>query len=230
MPRYNHLREVAIMPCLPTGLSVEDEMLERTAPGFGLQYAMPNAALARVLSFLNISKPNFIALVKRRKGIDLLSAKEHGSDTGAWRYRPEYAPRWKALKVKHDQYRSQLLDDDEIVEIFDNANYGGQLAIAGMVEADFCLPKGPYPALRLSGRFQIGIIDYVWGSGHSVTWDGALTVDLSQGQAGDAPGYTFNEVCDFSIDYFRFNMIARADVPRGARWHAERRPRAALAA
>jgi hypothetical protein len=230
MPNYPHLREIACLPCLPVGLSVEDEMLERTAPSFGLQYAMPNAALARVLSFLNISKPNFIALVKRRKGIDLLSTKEHGAETGAWRYRPENARLWRGMKVRHDQYRPQLLDDDEIVEIFDNASYGGQLAIAGMVDTSFCLPSGSYSALRLSGRFQIGIIDYVWGSGHTVTWDGALTLDLSKGQIGDAPGYSFNEVCDFAIDYFRFNMIARADVPRGARWHEERRPRVALAA
>jgi hypothetical protein len=230
MPNYPHLREIAALPCLPAGLSVEDEMLQSTAPSFGLQYARPDAALARVLSFLNISKPKFIALVKRRKGIDLLSIKEHGSDTGGWRYRPENAPLWRAMKVKHDPYSGQLLDDDEIVEIFDNATYGGQFAIAGMVDANFCLPAGGYSALRLSGRFQIGIIDYVWGSGHSVTWDGALTVDLSQGQIGDAPGYTFNEVCDFSIDYFRFNMIARAPLKRGTRWMEERRPNRALAA
>lgn len=230
MPHYPHLREIAILPCLPAGLSVEDERLEKTAPSFALQYAMPNDALARVLSFLNLSKPQFLALVKRRKGIDLLSTKDHGGETGAWRYRPEYAADWRAMHVRHDPHRSQLLGDDEIVEIFDNASYSGQLAIAGMVDADFCLPKGPYPALGLSGRFQIGIIDYVWGSGHTVTWDGALTVDLSRGQAGTAPGYDFSGVCDFAIDYFRFTMIARADVPRGARWHAERRPRAALAA
>ena len=137
---------------------------------------------------------------------------------------------WRSMKVTHDPRRPQLLDDDEIVEIFDNASYGGQLAIAGMVDADFCLPKAPYPALRLGGRFQIGIIDYVWGSGHTVTWDGALTVDMRHGQAGDAPGYAFNDVCDFSIPYFRFDMVARAELPGGARWHEERRPRAALAA
>ena len=113
-------------------------------------------------------------------------------------------------------------DTHEIVEIFDNASYGGQLAIAGMVDADFCLPSAPYPALWLSGRFQIGIIDYVWGSGHTVTWDGAVTVDLTNGQAVDAPGYSFNDTCDFAIDWFRFRMVARAELPKGKLWHAER--------
>ncbi len=230
MTRYSHLREISILPCLPVGLSVEDEMLTSQAPSFGLQYVYPNAALARVLGFLNISKPQFLALVESRKGVKLTSSKAHGPDTGPWRHRPENAPAWRALKVAHDGSRPQLLGDDEIVEIFDNASYGGQLAIAGMVDADFCLPRAPYPALRLVGRFQIGIIDYVWGSGHTVTWDGALTVDLTNGQAGDAPGYSFNDTCDFAIDWFRFRMVARAELAPGTLWQAERAIPAAKAA
>jgi len=222
MTRYSHLREISILPCLPAGLSVEDEMLSATAPSFGLQHVYPSAALARVLGFLNISKAQFLALVESRKGIKLTSSKEHGPDTGAWRHRPENAHLWRALKVPHNPALPQLLDDDEIVEIFDNASYGGQLAIAGMVDADFCLPSAPWPALRLSGRFQIGIIDYVWGSGHTVTWDGALTVDLGNGQAGDAPGYSFNDTCDFALDWFRFASVERAELPGGKRWHAGR--------
>ena len=69
MPHHPHLREIAILPCLSAGLSVEDEMLEKTAPSFGLEYAMPNDMLARVLGFLNVSKPKFLALVAQRKGI-----------------------------------------------------------------------------------------------------------------------------------------------------------------
>ena len=230
MTRYSHLREISILPCLPAGLSVEDEMLASQAPSFGLQHVYPNAALARVLGFLNISKPQFLALVESRKGIKLTSSKAHGPDTGPWRHRPENAPLWRAFKVRHDPALPQLLEDDEIVEIFDNASYGGQLAIAGMVDADFCLPRAPYPALRLSGRFQIGIIDYVWGSGHTVTWDGELTVDMREGQAGDPMGYAFNDVCDFSIPYFRFSMIARAELPVNTRWQASRSPRLAAAA
>lgn len=222
MTRYSHLREISILPCLPVGLSVEDEMLTSQAPSFGLQYVYPNAALARVLGFLNISKPQFLTLVESRKGVKLTSSKAHGPDTGPWRHRPENAPAWCALKVAHDSSRPQLLSDDEIVEIFDNASYGGQLAIAGMVDADFRLPTVPFPALRLRGRFQIGIIDYVWGSGHSVTWAGTLTVDLTQGQAGNAPGYSFNDTCDFALDWFRFASVERAELPSGKRWHAGR--------
>lgn len=222
MSRYSHLREISILPCLPQGLSVEDEMLASQAPSFGLEHAYPSPALARVLGFLNISKPQFLALVEERRGIRLTSTKPHGGNTGPWRHRPENAALWRALKVANDSSQRQLLDDDEIVEIFDNASYGGQLAIAGMVDADFRFPNAPCPALRLRGRFQIGIIDYVWGSGHSVTRDGTLTVDLTQGQAGNAPGYSFNDTCDFVLDWFRFASVERAELPSGKRWHAGR--------
>ena len=230
MPQYDTLREVAILPCLHHDLSVEDERLEASAPSFGLEQARPNAMLGRVLGFLNVSKPKFLALVEAHKGIKLTSGKAHGSATGPWRYRPEDAPAWRALKVQHDPSMPQLLADDEIVEIFDNASYGGQLAIAGMVDANFCLPKAPYSALRLTGRFQIGIVDYIWGSGHTVTWDGELTIDMREGQAGDPMGYAFNDVCDFSIPYFRFSIIARAELAVNTRWQASRSPRLAAAA
>jgi hypothetical protein len=101
MTRYSHLREISILPCLPAGLSVEDEMLSPTAPSFGLQHVYPNAALASVLGFLNISMAQFLALVESRKGIKLTSSKAHGPDTGPWRHRPENAHLWRALKVAH---------------------------------------------------------------------------------------------------------------------------------
>ncbi len=229
MGRYDHLREIVILPCLPAGLSVEDSYLEPTAPSFGLQYAQPNEAFARMLSFLNISKRHFVDLVIARRGINLLSAKPQGTDTGAWRYRGEYAAAWRAMRVKHAPARPALLDDDQLVEIMDNASYGGQLAIAGYVNADFCWPC-VMPAVKLTGRFQIGIIDYIWGSGHTVTFDGSLTVDLTSGQICNAPGYVYDGVCDFVVSYFRFDTLVRADLPRGRRFIAEPRAQMALAA
>ena len=88
---YNHLREIAVLPCLPAGLSVEDEYLERTAPSFDLQFARPNAALARTLAFLNVSKEHFFDLVEDRRGINLRSSRPQGQETGPWRHRGEYA-------------------------------------------------------------------------------------------------------------------------------------------
>ena len=73
MGHYDHLREIAVLPCLPAGLSVEDSYLEKTSPSFDLQFVRPNDALARTLSFLNISKRHFLDLVIARRGIDRLT-------------------------------------------------------------------------------------------------------------------------------------------------------------
>jgi len=229
MGRHHHLREIAILPCLPAGLSVEDEYLTRTAPSFDLQFAEPNAALARTLGFLNISKKRFLDLVVERRGIDLRSSKPQGEGTGPWRHRGEYAAAWRSLVVPHDPKRPQLLTDDQFVEILENASYGGVFSIAGYVDADFALPRG-LAAVTVTGRFQVGIVDYIWGSGHTVTFDGSLTVDLTRGQIGDAPGYAYDGTCDFVVDYFRFRTLARASLDPGERFRAEPRSAMALAA
>ena len=230
MGLYSHLREIAVLPCLPAGLSVEDSYLQTNAPCFGLEYALPNDALARMLGFLNISKRRFLGIVRDRRGIDLTSAKEgQGGGTGPWRHRGEDAGDWRAMKVAHNPKLPALITDDELVELMENAGYGGQLAIAGYVDADFCLPR-QMTAVRLTGKFQIGIIDYIWGSGHSITFDGTLTVDLTQGQIGSAPGYPFDGVCDFCVDYFRFRTLASAELPKGRRFDAVPTTPMALAA
>lgn len=230
MGSYSHLREIAVLPCLPAGLSVEDSYLQPVAPSFGLEYAMPNDALARTLGFLNISKRRFLDIVQDRRGINLTSAKAgQGSGTGAWRHRGEYAGDWRSMKVAHNLKLPALITDDQLVEMMENASYGGQLAIAGYVDADFCSPR-QMSAVQLSGRFQIGIIDYIWGSGHSITFDGTLTVDLTQGQIGGAPGYPFDSVCDFCVDYFRFRTLASAELPKGRRFEAVPATPMALAA
>ena len=117
MGHYDQLREIAVLPCLPAGLSVEDSYLEKTGPCFDLQFVRPNDALARTLSFLNVSKRQYLDLVLARRGINLLSSKPQGEGTGAFRYRGDYAAAWRALKVAHDPKQPALLTDDQLVEI-----------------------------------------------------------------------------------------------------------------
>jgi hypothetical protein len=226
---YDHLREIAVLPCLPQGLSVEDSRIEPSGPCLDIQHVMPNDAFARTLGFLNISKKSYVDLVRARRDINLLSSRAQGTETGAFAFTGRHADRWKAMQVAHSPKLPSLVTDDELVELIENASYGGQLAIAGYVDANFCLPMN-MTAVRLTGRFQIGIIDYIWGSGHSMTFDGALTVDLRGGQIGGAPGYAFDDVCGFSVSYFRFDSLARAELPGGVRFDAMRATPAALAA
>jgi len=214
-------REIAILPCLPLHQTVEDDRLEACAPAFGLAHALPNATLARTLTFLNVSKGHFLDLVEERGHIRPTDRRPDPTDSSPWRHRHELAPAWRALQVKADENRPQLLTDEQLVEVFDNATHGGHLAIGGKVHGDFCLPAPPHAALTIRGRFQVGIIDYLWGSGHSVAFDGSLTLDMRSGQAGPPPGIPFDDVCGFAADWFRIDMVARAELPRGVRWLAE---------
>ncbi len=217
MPR----REIAILPCLPQFMNIEDDRLEASAPCFGLAHVLPNSALARTLTFLNVSKGHFLDLVETRTGIRPTDRRPDIGNTGPWRHRHEHASSWRALRVKASKSQPPLLSDTQLVELFDNASYGGHLAIAGCVHDDFRLPSPPYAAISVRGRFQIGIIDYLWGSGHSVTFDGQLTLDMRGGQAGPPPGIPFDDVCGFAADWFRIDMVSRATLPRGMRWVAE---------
>ncbi len=221
MAHYDHLREIAVLPCLPAGLSVEDRTLQRSAPSFGPLYAMPDDAFADVLGFLNISKRDYLDGVRAKYGINLLGRDATDPQRGPWRSAP--AADWRALRVDHNRKRPALLTLEQLFEVMDNAGYGGQLAIAGYVDRDFCLPR-QMTAVTLIGKFQIGIVDYIWGSGHTVTFDGSLTVDLTRGQIGDAPGYPYDSGCDFVVDFFRFRSLARADLPDGVRFDAKPAP------
>lgn len=84
------------------------------------------------------------------------------------------------FKVARDSSSPPLLGDDELVEIFEKAGAGVQLGIAGYVDRHLALSVGALGAVTLVGRFQFGIVDYVWGSGHTVNYDGALTLTFPQ--------------------------------------------------
>lgn len=76
--------------------------------------------------------------------------------------------------------------------------------------------------LRLSGTMQIGIIDYIWGSGHSITHRGDLLVDGRSTRidlAHEIGFYTYDNCCGFVLDYFRIDAATPSAMPDGARLH-----------
>ena len=153
--------EIAILPTLPARLSIEDQTLERWAPAFGPWYVLPNVAFARMLSFLNVSLGDYVAAVHERYGVDVLSSAPQAQDqAGPWQWSGRHAPKWTSLSVDHVAEQPALLGFDELFEIMENASYGGQLAIGGYHDYSDDLPDGA-AALKLRGRFQIGIIDYL---------------------------------------------------------------------
>ncbi len=220
MPLDSDLPEIAILPCLMRGESIEDVRLDRWAPAFGPVHALPNLAMARMLKVLNISTAAYVGAVKARYGINLRLSCPQGDERGPWAWCGDHAAGWRAMHVRADRRRHALLGFDELFEVMENASYGGQFAIAARMSADLFRATDWDQPLRLSGTVQIGIIDYLWGSGHSITHRGELLVDgrsTRVDRASDIGIYTYDSCCGFVLDYFRIDAAAPATMPSGAR-------------
>ena len=214
------LPEIAILPCLMRGESIEDVRLDRWAPAFGPVYALPNQAMARVLKVLNISTAAYVAAVNARYGINLRLSLAQGDERGPWAWRGEHAAGWRSMHIRTDRCRPPLLSFDELFEVMENASYGGQFAVAARMPADLLRATDWEQSLRLSGTMQIGIIDYLWGSGHSISHRGDLLIDgrsTRVDRASDIGFYTYDSCCGFVLDYFRIDAVAPATIPHGAR-------------
>jgi hypothetical protein len=212
--------EIAILPCLMRGESIEDVRLDRWAPTFGPVYALPNDAMARMLSVLNISTAAYVVAVEARYGINLRSSRRQRSEPGPWAWRGDHACGWRAMHVRADRRRPPLLSFDELFEVMENASYGGQFAIAARMSADLIRSTRWDQPLRISGTMQIGIIDYIWGSGHSISHRGDLLIDGSTFRialANTIGFYTYDSCCDFMLDYFRIDGAAPTTMPDGVR-------------
>lgn len=216
---HSKLTEIAIMPCLPAGYSIEDRMLERAAPSFGPQFAVPNEAFASMLRVLNISKRAYVAAVFAKYGILLTSPTAQGNERGSWRWTGEYAAEWRSLNVRSSNDRPPLLSFDELFEIMENAGYGGQFAIAAHMDLDLFNQTDWKRPIHLTGVVQIGIIDYLWGSGHTISHKGGMLIDSSHGTIGLAENfpYAFDSVCGFSHEYFRIDSAKACSIPKGVR-------------
>ena len=210
--------EIAILPALPTGLSIEDEMLDRvrSSEAFGPINVQPNSAFANTLRTINVSSSEYIEQVWRRYRVRLRRASAFRELTGNEEWSRELAARWRKIRVRKRPSRAQLLSFDELFEIMENASYGGQFAIAAyapvnaMIEADWSKP------VDLTGTVQIGIVDYLWGSGHTITHRGHLTIpgNIDHVHVAKHVGYTVDERCGFVRDYFRVDGIAAAKHDR----------------
>ncbi len=126
------------------------------------------------------------------------------------------------MHVRADRRRPPLLSFDELFEVMENASYGGQFAVAARMSPALIRSTRWDRLLRLSGTMQIGIIDYIWGSGHSVTHRGDLLIDGRHTRvdlARDVGFYTYDSCCDFVLDYFRIDVVTPSAMPDGARLH-----------
>ncbi len=216
--------ELAILPTVPKSLSYEDCMLRHWGPNFEPKTVFPDQNFARTLEFLGISKAAYVKGILESYGVNLLASRRSKADDAQWTWTGEHAWRWPSLRVSIPRGTRPLLAVDQLFELMENASYGGVLAIAG-----YASPKLARRALaiagpiRVTGKPQIGLIDFLWGSGHSVTVAAPLRLDMAGGQIIDssAMAYSWDESCGFVRSFYRFDDIAPCDPPRRGLSEAE---------
>jgi hypothetical protein len=174
---------------------------------------MPNCEMAATLNWLGIGKDDYRRAVFDAYGIDLYDptpAAEERPDL--WSWSGEQARAWQQLQVRCQSRDMAWLRAEQLVELLDNASYGGVLSIAGYAQTDQVeVALTGRGALRIEGRVQIGIIDYLWGSGHSIRLDQNHPIDLHDGKilTADRMCHRWDSCCDFVRSMFRFESLER---------------------
>jgi hypothetical protein len=212
--------EIAILPTVPSGLTYEDAMLHHWSPSFEPLSVLPCRHFAAMLAFLGITKTAYIEGVRQHYGVHLRSsARSTKRGDGPWTWTGEYAQRWRALTVpRPPRNATPILGIEALFEIMENASYGGVLAIAGFARPSLAARAGTLRGpIRISGQVQIGIIDFLWGSGHSQCLKQPLRLDLADGQVIEERqmAYSWDRSCGFVRRYYRFDDIEpSADLGR----------------
>lgn len=172
-------------------LGVEDLAMR---PAFGAEVSAstvrPDEAFRTFLEFVNMGSDEFRDAVLAGHGVDLwgLPVPADASDLRREDIHRVSAD-WRSFEVSADPSRRALVTPEQVVELLDNASYGGvPVAYAYVSPKDVLdLPWSDEAegasALKLEpersgGRVFIGIHDFLNGSGHSVDVPGPVTLPL----------------------------------------------------
>jgi hypothetical protein len=211
--------EIAILPALTPGLSIEDERIESWRHGdLHPTTVIPNVAFARTLCTLNISSADYIRSVKSRYGCDLRRPVDHASVRPISDDDRERAGMWRRLRVRSRRTQPTFMTMDELFEVLENASLGGQLAIAAKAPVADLIMADWSNGVQLRGTVQIGIVDYLWGSGHSVSHTGGILLrDRERLYVARDLGHRFDDVCGLTSEYFNVERVTSTSVPVGRR-------------
>jgi len=129
------------------GVSLIDGMTRYRGFGSDCVSIEPDERLARFLRLVNVSSEEYVAMVKRHRGVDL------------WDY-----PEWRSFHVPNDPEREQLLTDEEMLDGIDGAFYGFNPLIAFRANARMLIERDWSAPLSVTGGI-VGLHDFANGSG-----------------------------------------------------------------
>ena len=191
---------------------VEDLHIRYTGSCGDFLSFVPDANLARFLRMVGVSSDAYKAHA-RFLGRDLEAAPSEAEfgDPSGFRFldAADRAEAWKTFLVEIDPARRPMLSMDDVVEVLDNASYGGVPVVyfrVGLKDLIGFWSDESNTHLRVrpdgrKGRPQVGIWDFANGSGHVVSADAdELVVPRNSGAflVDDACwGYGIDKSCGF---------------------------------
>ncbi len=214
--------EIAILPALSLGLSVEDERIESWSHGqLHPTTVIPNYAFTQALRLINMSSARYMREVRTRYGVDLKRAAGHADQRPVNNDHRERAKLWQRLHVRHHPSQPVLMTFDELFEVLENASLGGQFAVAAKAPVGELIAADWTNGVELRGTVQIDIVDYLWGSGHTVSHRGGIVLrDRERLHIARDVGHRFDDVCGFTCEYFSIHEVH----PAGSRSHRRAPP------
>lgn len=129
------------------GVSLIDGMTRYRGFGSDCVSIEPDERLARFLRLVNVSSDEYVAMVRRHRGVDL----------------GDY-PEWRSFHVPGDPDREQLLTDEELLDGIDGAFYGFNPLIAFRANARMLIERDWSIPLSVTGGI-VGLHDFANGSG-----------------------------------------------------------------
>ena len=212
--------EMSWIPGLAEAGSIDDLYVthwNRSRPG--VDTVVPDESFARFLRLINMSSDEFLATAidlrddDLRKGPDLPPSPNDSYDI---RQRRAYAEIWRTFHVAKDLDRPALLSPKEVVDIVENASYGGVPVFVCRVPLKDFLSRDPAKPATFSGGGFVGLHDFLNGSGHIEQPRHPLTIPNLMGwKVASLRRNTIDDVHGIVDSYYHASI---ADAPKHALW------------
>ena len=184
-------RDKVLLSYVPgiSGLTAEDIMTQAIDRVQGPTTVLLNERLIRFFTLINLSKSDFLRYCREEQGVDLT---DRIVPNGASEYRvkedAERAKLWREASWDVVVGQPALVSPADAYEIIENATYGGvasltvKVPLKWFVERDWTQGMTIEPQAIVDNKKtrmvagQIGIHDFVWGSGHTITNDKTVVI------------------------------------------------------
>jgi hypothetical protein len=194
------------------GLSPEDVMIKAVDRVCSVETVILDERLIPLFVMANMDRDAFVNFVREDKGIDLTQASFDESWADYRRAEEEArAASWRDATWATDPDKPELVSKEDLFLILGESSYGGvpsltiSVPLKQFIERDWSLPLIIEPAtIRDSGKTrsvagQLGLHDFVWGSGFTITNSNPITIpadSLKDWCVSEKTGHGFDKVYD----------------------------------